>query len=384
MLTLRSRVWTPEHTSNGIITARMYYADGRILYSSDSASLPQKTVERSMQGYDVDNFRARKKRGELLPYTQYERIDEVRECLGISFSRTWPNGVYGSHHQTGGTLPPSMKQEALNFASSFDGQRYLHKAAEQLAAHWDSLTFAAEIGSLIRSYATYARRLLSLRDPATLGDMWLDARYHWRPLILDFFSLRDSAIQLLKQRDRFTHSAGTTFDREIVTSLSLSDNPVTIKDTTTTSFKIGIRGSITCDYERPPYQLNPLVTTWELVPYSFIMDQIIDIGGLLRTLLFINNVRALSSAVGYKISASRLTSRGVVYCPSGYTYTITQNKMIKQTCEIILRTPSNINPTLQSGLLGNVYHLVDVLALAVRFITAKKNREPDARNLAYT
>jgi len=379
----RERIDDPVREFNGSVQIYNWnrYGDVTYAWSTNQATSFVKTSE--MHGQNIDHYSAKKRRGDLLPYTHYLRVISEKRYGHLSYS--WQHNTLGSGSQV---QQQSRGHSAIGVADvenaikGIDPNRFLQEAAAHIGSSWDTLTFLAEVGHLIASYKRYAARMLSLTHPATLGDLWLDARYHWRPLIHDFLNLRMAAVQLIKKRERFTESAGTTYSFETVNSNTSVFDQAVITEVTTDVFKVGIRGSVTANYSRPPFDISPVTTMWELVPYSFLLDQIIDIGGLLRTLLFLNTTTGYTCGVGFKVEATRSISVSDVQ-PVNTGFTVGFSESSESKLLYILRAPSVIKPSTQTGLLGNVYHLIDVLALALRIIFAVKRKEPDARTLAY-
>lgn len=146
--------------------------------------------------------------------------------------------------------------------------------------------------------------------PKEVGKKWLEYQYAWRPLIGDIHStyskLIDTAsynyLRLVKRAS--SQRSGTQ---------TYSDFPVP-GSTETVHWDFQERCKIVAEFGLPNTSiqrlagfgsLNPASLVWELLPYSFVVDWIVDVGGYLRLLeselLFMNTLHKGYSVEGYQV-----------------------------------------------------------------------------------
>jgi hypothetical protein len=148
----------------------------------------------------------------------------------------------------------------------------------------------AEIARLAR----YPKRLIKyLGNPRNAWhqfcDLWLLGRYGVRPIVYDFYSAQ-KAMEVLLKGTTIVKGKGTRTE-----SISETYGPVdsnygggfyetrseSIVGTRTYYGTAFVKFS---DSTTAAFQFNPLVTAWELTPYSFIVDWFVDVGAWLQTL----------------------------------------------------------------------------------------------------
>lgn len=184
-------------------------------------------------------------------------------------------------------------------------------AAEAKAAVFDALTFLAEareLHSLTKTVITRVIRVAkivarkSVRSKVAFGSLWLEYRYAWTPLVLSLIDGIDAYNAAVSKGDVLN---GTSRQSE---SLSGSSHRIINASDRTTSVTEVLDGTRTyrgCAYSRVKsttaarFGFDPLLTTWELVTFSFIMDWFIDVNSYLQAISPFSGAELLG--VGYSI-----------------------------------------------------------------------------------
>lgn len=111
--------------------------------------------------------------------------------------------------------------------------------------------------------------------------------------------------------------------------------------------------------------MNPAVTAWELVTYSFIIDWFIDIGQWLAAASFLTFNHQHFAAGGIKIE----TSRSIVYnfeLDDPYWETETSNIVGNGSATLLVRRPTRVSLGPQLKFDVDVQKVLDILALVFR------------------
>lgn len=142
--------------------------------------------------------------------------------------------------------------------------------------------------------------LLTKRRLEEFNSLWLEARYGWRPLLLDIQNAYDQYREVKRTRNEGRAKA--------VVPISVSASN-TNNSTATTLFSNTFVATGTRTYRGFALadgtfgqvgQLNPLVTGYELIPYSFVFDWLIDMGSYLQASTPVPGLDVRAS--GYSIS----------------------------------------------------------------------------------
>lgn len=115
---------------------------------------------------------------------------------------------------------------------------------------------------------------------------WLSWQYGWKPLMSDIFGIADESVRIvLNAVERIqTRVTLPILDDVIVQQVGGATCNVSRKGRGKQSC------TISCKLEIPSFDLtrwsslNPVSLTWELIPYSFVIDWFVDVGSYLRNL----------------------------------------------------------------------------------------------------
>nr|UJQ85694.1 MAG: hypothetical protein 1 [Leviviridae sp.] len=200
-------------------------------------------------------------------------------------------------------------------------------------------------------------------------DAWLEARYAWRPLILDV----QAAYQYLSKPNGLTpRRTFRDFDQDEITG-SISNS------TTVGSYSYVLNGSLTrirstragilteidlgMSALRDLGFLNPAGVAWELVPYSFVIDWFVNVAGFLQLANPNSGVKVLSSWVTSVCEYSFTASVECTHIPTATTKNLNYSGLVVYRT----RTP-NVSPSfINFDVNLDVYKLVDAIALLRRF-----------------
>jgi len=185
-------------------------------------------------------------------------------------------------------------------APVLDTAALLQKAqAKVQAGGWDAGTSLAEFHKTLSMFLGLKRRFVRLlatllskasKDPIKavdeIADIWLELRYGWRPFLYEMESVSKTLQNLTNDdfgmrrytaydTDRFSGQKDiqvTYFNNDLGSqTISFTINGVTIKRRTTVISEARAMVGIAARVEAPPF-IDPFVTAWELVPFSFVID----------------------------------------------------------------------------------------------------------------
>lgn len=330
----------------------------------------------NFSGYNIPNYHARVKRGELLPHTPWRTFRCEGTATGSYRFRTgtlskwqeWFVLPVNCKNRDVWTVPESRCTEFIGNADA-----YVQEAAARIySSGFDLLTFAAEIVTLRSMFENALRRALKLDFPKSIkrgANDWLEARYGWRTLLYDIKDINELIRQFNEKKlERLTEFAGGTNTETTIWSVvdsaeSYYDFFLDYQDEVT----IALRGGIVADISIPKIQANLAVTAWELIPFSFVVDWFISVGRSICALSFLALQREYSAFKGYKITVKR-TLNGYSGAYTG-TY-LSGNRTHSSVCTgtLKVRTPCSVPYTPLSSLRLDVTKIIDLLALFVQRI----------------
>lgn len=179
---------------------------------------------------------------------------------------------------------------------------------------WDALTWLAELRSTLATLTGFRERAdrlydrlaqsVNARSRARAGidraviasEVWLELRYAWRPMLYDMQDIME-AIQRLQAgiTDPLHRAYGTVDEEKSQTDTIINGNFQTPGSGGVVGFamftvsqirKVTVRRSHHASVgvqvtTRDITAMDPLVTAWELVPFSFILDWFVTIGDML-------------------------------------------------------------------------------------------------------
>lgn len=158
------------------------------------------------------------------------------------------------------------------------------------------------IGNISHNLATYARTEKELRS------LWLEYRYGWTPLI----SEAQKAIGLYNHTYRtgqLIRSKSSSDDTENSTDIYASGTEpyFHFSGEIRREYKFKYRGfayATIVDLNKKLIQIDPFVTAYELLPYSFVLDWFIDLGSYIQATTPVSGVKLLGAGASVKTTGS--------------------------------------------------------------------------------
>lgn len=327
-------------------------------------------------GHDVSDFHRLKRSGKLVPMTPFTQFSARGEASG-TYNQLYDTGSFTNHqHCHTNWVPDSVlttvgpwyilghEQIQSYLPEKNDCIVYAQEAAAKIyGSGHDTLTFLAELADVRRLFLKSGGRLLGMKLPSNLKNVssnWLAARYGWRTLIYDLQDLNKAIQKLSSGRDRLKDRAGFTTTRTDTETKDIVYTSVTRVHTRTDNITIGLRGNVVADVDVPQFQVNPLQTGWELIPFSFVLDWFVSVGKAIAAWSFLALRPDYVACCGYSVKVIRTyTMQSVGWATSwsgttGFTSTVQAERVRRYPCNIPLipRIRVNMNPYKVLDLLG--------------------------------
>jgi len=301
----------------GVITSSQTW-NGVYSWQSPKTGSFKKTAERRfMIGADIPHFSRKKQNGDLLPHTAFDQVEWEGEWLGgdyygkngvnTSDITNWQGPAFSSNYRIGDftndefipTYPPA------NGVPEY----FLQQAASRIySSGWDALTAAAEAKKTVNGFRGVSQRIVQLAKKYStkrLLKLWLEGRYQVRTLAYDIRDLFEAVTEFDALREIYSERAGMS------TSVSNSEIIATASGdvfnfylTKTENITWSLRGSVAGRISPARAFTNPAITAWELVPLSFVVDQVIDVGTWIEALMFQALASEWTASTGYRCEAT--------------------------------------------------------------------------------
>jgi hypothetical protein len=303
-----------------------------------------------MRGNNTPGFHRRKKRGELLPLKSYFSFKTVGDVHSGEYEWRDLSSGAGYGFIGGASLEEDWiitSQEAEEIATN-----YLVDLSHQVAAAlynkntMDALTFVLELNKTLDLLKAPVERAIKLmKDPkgwrGSGPSSWLEYRYGWRILYYDVLSFIKASNRIGDLRTRFSERVG--FDQEVtlapVVHTQSAGPPGTFQRTIQTSISLSNRGFAIADLNcLNPFQINPAVSGWEVMRWSFILDWIIAIGDYIQAMSLLVTANSAHFANSVKCTITREMARSSAP-NSGYS--LIRSGFATSVAEVKLRVPTS-------------------------------------------
>lgn len=332
----------------------------------------------------VPNYHTILKRGGVLPYLPVDIVTATDVSVPNQYTSTRVTGSFRCIWSQG-SWHPAESYFTLSPLPSIDSGAVSQVVNSALASAkseaFDALTFAAElgktagmvskrVGQIFDIASIVARRSSRERNPRRqkerFQDMWLEYRYGWRPLVYDISNItrqlekmphlknigKSSATQDLG----YSSSKVTTGVRQLYTGTVVRTGTRTYRGF---ALALGKFGSTP--------EFRPFQTAWELVPFSFVVDWLFDVGSFISAVSPIPGISTPASGYSIRESWEESRSMDVTHNPSDVDFTITGNVTGVRTItrESYTRYPSGaVTPSFYSKL--DTLKIVDIGALILQ------------------
>jgi hypothetical protein len=378
--------WSNQ-TGQGVVTDTLYsyntYYCTALRGSRDEAVSINRTQWR---GEETPHYQRARKKGTLIPYTNWSHLEETGECSG-GFNYTLPTtactGGKTRVYSEGGNYWwmsgwAGLSQEDISWLDDNSGglDAFVQQACGNCYARGaDALTFLVELKKLGPDVVRFARRAkqaygditqkvkdLGKVDPQTGA---AEATFGWGSLGHDLVNLYKAAQAISEEERKFTTSRVGDSVSE-VTSKSVTyanDGYKTVTGVETTSRDLSLRGSCCALFTPSQFRFNPIATGWEVLPWSWLVDYLIDIGSWIEAMSLEALAESYTAASGLRYGVVRQVPSVEVAWKSGASGTVYGSMLYSAVLIRRVRVSPPKYPQRGSGL--NVFKLqvlLDILA----------------------
>lgn len=339
-------------STNLPITVDLLNADGSTYgnyVGTQAVSLPETISDEVSPGYF-----GKSRRGQFLPVNPMTQTKTEIETSGVS-SAAWEIRYNGNHLYDsewtgvlaastywwyhGGTYSPTYPYGSPAWPS--ESVALTEALANARSRGFDILTFMAEWHKVVDMILRFRTRTLrraervadsigSVQDPATaFAETWLEGRYGWRLLAYDIEGINEAIGKLGEHHFPLIRGYSTnSSDASYVTNLGGPANhykrynhssqvpfPGYGSGVRTESMVREVRAGVILEAViQDILEIDPLVTAWEVIPFSFILDWFINIGDVITAY----SPFAQENLLGSWVKTTETVDRTYVMTPSTY------------------------------------------------------------------
>lgn len=365
---------------------------GRVQYVQTRKSVSASTATTANPGWDytvkytkgenLPNYWHLKNQGRLIPHTSFTQTSSIQGLTPSNYYEKRADGrIAYIYPYCAATEDYDMFNSGVYHAvDSAYAQAMVQRAAANIANKgWDGLTFASELPKLKQMFAKTAKRMGRLhrdyREGKTLqrlkrsgkdihhdlNSLWLEGRYGWRTLAYDVRDLSEAITEFDAKRKIWTERSGYGYTDNDSNSgtyewassfMHWSDSIVTDHS---------IRGAVGAEFTPSRVTLDPVTTAWERVPYSFIVDWVINVGDTLAA----TKLQLLSNAITASWGVKSVTTRTIrFYAEAKAGCIVTYDNTYTTVNELVKRVPTSISmrPSIKGTMIDPSY-LLDLKAL---------------------
>jgi len=364
---------------------------GASVYSG-TLSGPTEMSYSMASGRNTPGFHRLRKEGKIIPSTFWEQATIVGSVSSGDYYLIWSDGFSTAHFWSTAGIASFISEWSFHMLSLMTSPKdhglevYEQSMVDAAAAKiytsgWDSLTFLAELHKVVRMFRKLLKNLLRLlSDPAfrkwvlthgvrELPNAWLEGRYGWRILMYDMIDIQKALQNVDGHRTRFKERSG--YSQSHVKNYTFVDSSHGWGPTTyylREECKVSVRGSVIADINPPEFAFNPLTTAWELIPFSFVIDWVIDIGRFLESMSFLALATDYAAAGGHKIELTREVTHATTAWTPNWVQSTSLDFRSKCVGQYVQRVPMSVSyfPTINLRL--DAFKVMDLVALFLQAI----------------
>jgi len=189
-----------------------------------------------------------------------------------------------------------------------------------------SLFESGQTVKMLKAVTKFTSYVKNTFNPKNIGNKWLEYQYGWRPLVNDIFQAADKLVAKPTSPYRIIDVRASEAWRADKTTDNLPPGTYRGYDLYRDEWDANYRCRLVGFYGFTDSallklagwsSLNPISIAWELLPYSFVADWFIDIGGYLRAtesaLLYSQAFKGGVQIQGYRKHARRTNTADYTY-----------------------------------------------------------------------
>lgn len=371
-------------------------------------------------GHPTPNYYLLLKAGALIPPTVWAKTRMEGTCEGVykkwrttpyylseieGFAgyRSWyPDfqSIFGAFFTEAKNFSATQKAASNIYGKGFDAGTFAAEAlksakmvkstAQKVTAFAKKYSSPSEVEGWLRyigSPAGKAEVAKALKNPTaligTIANAWLQGRFGWRPLVNDLENLNEVIIKFDEYKKRYSSMSGKQLsDNPSPSVTSTNEGEYTGTTTVSNSATCSMRSLVTADIVPSKYRMNLLSTAWELVPYSFVVDWLYDVGTAIEALSFLALASQYVASSGYRIECTQYSNYQSGSWIAGWTGDVNQTSIYKAT--FIHRRPDVVPFLPQTQFKINGLKCVDAIALVYQlFHRSKSLKQWNGKPLAF-
>lgn len=333
---------------------------------------------RSYVGWDIPGFHRKAQSGGLIPYTPWRSLAIENETTSASFDikyvRSPPSTGWTRNYYPQG-WPDFLDSWGLTFekvkAYAPTGlSQYPQEAMAKIYNRgFDALTFLAEFKDVVRMFRSVAVRLAKMQWPRNwreINSEWLAYRYGWRTLLFDLHGLSEALSDLkTKSSQLYTARAGDVYSTSFSETWDTEHTYYWLTHVVTDRVSVKVRGSVAAEMSVPIFQFNPLVTAWEVIPFSFVVDWILGVGRALSAISYVCRAGNYVASEGFVVTVEREYSSSIS-STKAYFISGSREQHGKSTATLLVRRPCLVSNSPHFALKIDGLKVIDLVALILQ------------------